>query len=162
MKKIYDTVIAKLQEMELHYTEEDDVIRTGVRGNNTNIRLHVVTDEERELLFINLTCPQEFGEKHYDKLLRWINKTNYNLVLGYFTLDEEDGELAFRITLTLDNGAVNDKVVEASLLTAMTTVDNRYPALMKHIYADADTAKDTVVDDIDTAGAASTHTHFNS
>lgn len=161
MKKIFDTVKATLEGFELHFSEENDVIRTGVRGDNTNMTVQVVTDEEKELLFVNTSLPQKIGETNYAKVLRWINSTNYHLVLGFFTLDEEDGELSFRVTLTLDDGAVNDKIIAAALLTAMNTCDTKYPELMRLIFAADNESQAPVTNDAD-ATTAFTHTHFNS
>lgn len=136
MGKIYDTIKETLDALEYTYHNDEDAFRMGVRGENTNMDVLLIADEQKELLMLSVGCPQKAVDRYMAELLQWMNHFNYWSVLGAFMVDDRDGEIVFRITLSLDEGAVNTSIISACLATAMATVDDSYPKIVKVLFPD--------------------------
>lgn len=136
-KKIYKTVESTLKNAEIQYSIEDDNIFTfGVVGEHAKFNIRVICEEEMEVLISVVTCSICIPKNKIDKMCRWVIDKNYQLALGGFKIDTSDGELSFRVTCPLDNGAVNEDVVAVAFSCAMSVFDNNYDKIMKAIYFD--------------------------
>lgn len=136
-KKIYNTIKKSLDDFDFKYNVDDDgVFCMGVHGENTNMNVVVLADEVKELMMINVKYPQRAIDRRMAELLKWINHFNYWSVLGAFMVDDRDGEIIFRITLSLDDGAVNSSIISACLSTAMAVADDSYPRIIKVLFQD--------------------------
>lgn len=143
MGKMLETVKMALADAEVHYGEETDgLIHFGVRGDNTNLNMHIVCDEEQSLLNIRLSYPQKAPESKYARLALWMVEKNFHTALGAFSLDTTDGEIVFRITETLDENAINMSIVHACVSTAMGYCDKVYPEIIKVLFLDSDAAEE--------------------
>lgn len=135
MAKIFDTVKATLEEMGLHFRiEKDCMFCLGIQGENTNLDCTILCDDDQEIMIVSVSLPQKANKKCIDRMCRWITDTNYTTVLGAFSMDTNDGEICFRVSNTLDGGAINKKIIEVALTTALTTCDSKYPEIVKTIY----------------------------
>ena len=135
MAKIFDTVKATLEELELRFRiEKDCMFCFGVQGENTNLDCTILCDDDQEIMIVSVSLPQKANQKSIGRMCRWITDTNYTTVLGAFSMDTNDGEIYFRVSSTLDGGAINNKIVKVALTTALSTCDSKYPEIVKTIY----------------------------
>ncbi len=142
-KKIYNTVEAALKNAEIHYNIEDDIIfRFGIKGEHANYDVKLICEEEMEFLMTVVTCSMCVPKDKIDRMCRWVAEKNYGLTLGEFKLDTSDGEISFRITCPLDNGAVNEDIVTVAYSNALSTFDNAYEEIIKTIYLDNGSGED--------------------
>jgi len=133
-KKIYKTVEASLNNAELQYSTDDKIFRFGIKGEHANFDVRIACEEEMEFLMTVVTCSMCVPKNKIDRMCRWVAEKNYGLTLGEFKLDTFDGELSFRITCPLDNGAANEDIVTVAYTNALNTFDNSYEEIIKAIY----------------------------
>ncbi len=95
-----------------------------------------------EFLMTVVTCSMCVPKDKIDRMCRWVAEKNYGLTLGEFKLDTSDGEISFRITCPLDNGAVNEDIVTVAYSNALSTFDNAYEEIIKTIYLDNGSGED--------------------
>lgn len=163
MGKMYDTVKERLDELEYHYNVDDSVFRMGVRGENTNMNVTIITDEDKELFMVNVALPQKAVETRMVEVIKWVNHFNFWCVLGVFMVDDRDGEIVFRITETMDEGAINKSIVDACLSTAMCTADNAYPDLIKAMFHEEEQIVAPATEELPAEEIARfSHSQFNS
>ncbi|MCM1501318.1 MAG: YbjN domain-containing protein [Bacteroidales bacterium] len=135
MGKIFETVKTTLEELKFHYSIKNEcMFNFDVHGENANFNCSIICDDDNEILFVSITLPQKATRKSINRVCRWITDTNYNTVLGAFMMDTGDGEICYRISNTLDCGAVNSDIVKASLITALNCCDTKYPEIVKTIF----------------------------
>ena len=62
-----------------------------------------------------------------------LNKLNHSLILGHYVMDPEDGEISFRVSCPVDDGAINKTIVLVAIGNSITTMDNHLPELLSAI-----------------------------
>ena len=135
-KKISSTVEKALKKMGIHYRKEDNsIFRFGFELEHANYDVGMVCVEDMEMLMILVSCSICVPKAKIEKMCRWIVDKNYILNLGEFKLDTSDGELSFRTSCPLDNGAANENIVNVIIANALHTFEMSYEDIMKELYA---------------------------
>jgi len=115
--------------------DEGTYLRTGVQGKNARFRivLGVRGDGPTFLCFAlyDFTVPRSLRAGCADL----VNQINYTSLLGCFEMDQDDGELRFRLTYPLDEAEITDAQLERTLVVAAMMADRYYPAFMSLIHA---------------------------
>ena len=141
-KRIYNTVRKALESEELHYLTHDDEFFFSMKCDHSTYDVHLICREEMEYLVVLVTCSLHVPEDRIERMCRWIVEKNYNLILGDFKLDVSDGELSFRHTTLLDEGAVNQEIVKVAYESAISIFDKSYEDIVKSMYLEKESAQD--------------------
>ena len=135
MKKIYDAVLRALEEMDIHfdYDQENEVFNYRLSTELTTYRQRLVPLEEQELLLTITNFPIMVPEDKRFLMTSLLNKLNHSLILGHYVMDPEDGEISFRVSCPVDDGAINKTIVLVAIGNSITTMDNHLPELLSAI-----------------------------
>ena len=135
MKKIYDAVLRALEEMDIHfeYDQENEVFDYRLSTELTTYRQRLVPLEGQELLLAITIFPIMVPEDKRFLMTSLLNKLNHSLILGHYVMDPEDGEIAFRVSCPVDDGAINKTIVLVAISNSITTLDKHLPELLAAI-----------------------------
>ena len=135
MKKIYDAVLCALEEMDIHfdYDQENEVFNYRLSTELTTYRQRLVPLEKQELLLAITNFPIMVPEDKRFLMNSLLNKLNHSLILGLYVMDPEDGEISFRVSCPVDDGAINKTIVLIAIGNSITTMDNHLPELLSAI-----------------------------
>ncbi|MBA3672418.1 MAG: YbjN domain-containing protein [Gemmatimonadaceae bacterium] len=102
--------------------------KTGVYENRFYAAedINVVVCRTRMQLFI--------PKKQHRRAMELITRVNYELIIGSFDLDLDDGMLGFRVSYDLENGVMSPEMVANLACCAVSAIDRWYPPLMEVIY----------------------------
>lgn len=85
--------------------------------------------EDEELLVPITTFPITVPEEKRFMFCSLLNKINHSLLLGFFTMDAEDGEISFRVSCPVDDGAINKTIVLVAIGNSIRTIDKYLPEI---------------------------------
>ena len=128
------TVASTLDEMELHYKNEGQLFTFSVGDDCADFPIRIIADEENELLTTIGYFPVKISKMNLDKMYKYINDLNYRTMVGFFTIDSEDGELSFRLANNVDGGVINESIVKTCFLQVMYRLRDTYEDIMKAMY----------------------------
>ena len=119
------TLVEFLNEKNFQYesTDDDDILILPMHGENGNWRMLFQINEEKELLEIRSYCPIKIKYNQKLRLAELITRINYNLVLGCFTMDFEDGRIFFSIAHLSREANLNIKTLNTLFNTNAHTLD---------------------------------------
>ena len=129
-----NTVVTTLDEMELHYKQDGEVFSFSIGDEEADFAFRIIADEENELLTTIGYFPVKISKANLVKMYKFINDLNYKTMVGFFTIDSDDGELSFRLANNVDGGAINEGIVKACFLQVMYRLRNTYEDIMKAMY----------------------------
>ena len=137
MKKIYETIIQAMDELELHYQrdDEDGIIDAFLQGENAAFRVRLAAMEEQEVLYCFAIFPINIPEDKRTAMSELINAINYDNLIGMLTFDPADGQLFCRMPCSVDEGAINTTIVKVALNTVFRTLNDNYAAFLKILAA---------------------------
>lgn len=116
-----------------HYTSMDPtgkLMMLGFRMRNSTIRLHVLVEPEVECIRFNIslfTCQEEYRMA----MSQFIVETNKPLRYGAFHLDETDGEVTFRYSVSYRGLPFSPEAFEGYIDACTISADQNYKELGK-------------------------------
>ena len=131
---ITTTVRRALDELKLHYHEDDSGFELNIKVEHTNVAVKVLCLEEQEILIAAASGGIFAPEDKIDATCRWACEKNLRCNIGNYIVDTEDGEVSFRISCPLDEEAVNGEIVRVAVLNAIKKIDDDYLELLKLLY----------------------------
>lgn len=131
---ITTTVRRALDELKLHYHEDDSGFELNIKVEHTNVAVKVLCLEEQEILIAAASGGIFAPEDKIDATCRWACEKNSRCNIGNYIVDTDDGEVSFRISCPLDEEAVNGEIVRVAVLNAIKKIDDDYLELLKLLY----------------------------
>ena len=123
----YNAVKAFLDEHNLKYgaDEEKGTIRLGINipGKVRNVKLHIDFAYE-DCYIVVCFLPNNAPEQRYTDIVRLINYINFGAKFGSFEMDEEDGEIRYRMTVDCEDITPSKKMIEKSIYIPATMLKN--------------------------------------
>lgn len=140
MSKIYDVILAALEENEIKCIRNDgeSMVDLAFKSERANYCVRVAAMEDLDLLFCIAEFPILVPEKNRPAMVEYVNKHNYNSLLGILAVDNEDGQLICRISCATDDDAINTKIVGVAISTVVQVLDDNYDDIMQIITAKHD------------------------
>jgi hypothetical protein len=80
-------------------------------------------DPDAQLLVFLANFHPEAPVANRDHVGRWINRINWDLVLGNFEMDEDHGAVRFRSSVDFGGGELAEETIRRAILTAMEIVE---------------------------------------
>ncbi len=117
VKKAYDKL-----DIKVGYDQKNSFVYTSVKfGESEEPVRQFVRIGERELTFLTLS-PKSVGSSEIDSVCNEILGLNYNMIMGSFDIDREDGEVHFRSTVALDGSKASTEVVKRHILLGFSSI----------------------------------------
>ena len=117
--------------------EDRSIIETGFQGRHGVYKVVVHLDEAQDTLVFLAPHYLVIPEAHPNRfaLLDQLMALNYKLTLGNFGFDPRDGEVNFKISLPLEDSALEFRQFERAIGTLMAEIDRRYPPLISCVWS---------------------------
>lgn len=125
--KNFDAVRDFLVQRELKFQadEKGKTIRFGMNipGKVRNVKL-LIDFSYDDCYIVICFLPNNAPEQSYPDTLRLINRINYGAKFGNFELDEEDGEIRYRMTVDCEGIAPSCEMIEKSIFIPISMLKN--------------------------------------
>lgn len=136
MKKIFNTIIEALQEAEIkHFVaeEEKSCVDFCIDGEKATYHVHLYAEEDQELLICATVFPIKVPQDRISEMCVLINRINDSNLVTSLVIDPEDGLLQCRFPATVDDGAINKKIVAAVMCNTINCFETNYEDILKGI-----------------------------
>ena len=134
MKKIFHTIIEALHDGEVkNYAadEENGIVDFYVEGTKATYHVHLYADEKQELLLCWTLFPFKVPIDRIPDICTILNRINDTNIVTALVVAPEDGMLQCRFPCTVDDGAVNKKIVAAAICNTITCFEQNYNEIVK-------------------------------
>lgn len=132
-RAVFDTLCATMDEMEWKYTKEEPnadhpkgfYVYTSARGDDLVIRLNIVTDIERQLLYVKSPLPFNAPAEKRQIFMEALTHINWSMLNGCFEMDPADGHVGFRAVIPyMDGGLVSKEMCKYLIWLTCQMVDD--------------------------------------
>lgn len=116
--------------------DKNELIRLEIHGTNSAFTSFIIIDEEQETYLCNTHIRQRipFGKRL--EVCNFMNRINYELAIGNFEMDMDDGEIRFRTYLDSAGAEPSKEQLLNLIWNGSQAFDTYYPGLLKIITAD--------------------------
>jgi hypothetical protein len=137
MGRVFDSVIAFLQEDEWRYEEipGEFAIRFAFTGKNARYECFGRANEEHEIFVFYSIVPVRVPEEQRLLVAELVARINYGLNIGNFEMDMNDGEIRYKTSIDVEGGELSPRMAETLIAVNISTTDRYFPALMDVLYA---------------------------
>ena len=123
-RTVFNTFCSALDSRGWKYQKNEDelTIRTGAKGDDLPLDLHIKIDEGRQLIYIRsplLSIPEDKRREGASIICA----INYRLIRGCFDYDERDGEVVFRLGHAYTDSIIGPELCINLLSCVCSTVD---------------------------------------
>ena len=125
-RRVYNTVIAALDEMEWTYDRDDEnlTISTGVKSNDIDIKFTLKVRAQQDVLQFKSKLPFNMAEdKRVDGAIV-VGVANYGMINGSFDYDISDGEIAWRLTTSYRASDISTEMVKYIINVSVSSIDD--------------------------------------
>jgi len=129
---LYDTL--KQDGWEFNYDDKNELFRMEIRGINSEFICFIIVDEEQESLLCNTHIAQKIPFAKRLEVCNFMNRINYELAIGNFEMDMDDGEIRFRTYLDLANSEPSREQLVNLIWNGAQTFDTYYPGFHKILH----------------------------
>jgi hypothetical protein len=98
-------------------------VKTIVRVQDEDLDVVIFNNERQGSLIVYSMFPKYIGETFRTEIARMLIKTNYQLGVGAFEMDTDDGELRFRTAILYKNDSINTTLFENLFLMNIRTME---------------------------------------
>lgn len=126
---LYDAL--KQDGWEFNYDDKNELFRLEIRGINSDFICFIIVDEEQESLLCNTHIKQKIPFAKRLEICNFMNRVNYELAIGNFEMDMDDGEIRFRTYLDLANSEPSREQLLNLIWNGAQTFDTYYPGIQK-------------------------------
>ena len=120
--------------------EGRNIIRMQFAGENANWTCYAQVKEEQERLMFYSTLPTKAPEEKRFAIAEYITRANYGLLIGNFEMDFADGEIRFKTSVDMEDGALTHKFIQNLVYMNVLMMDKYLPGVMSVIYSDTSPA----------------------
>ncbi len=129
MKAIKATLETYLNEMDLRFTVEENIIYLSIHANNGNWNIQIGCDEERRLIQITSEFPVLLKRSRFSQICELLNRINHNTLLGKFSLDYESGHVILTTVGVYKETEISEVNLDILIRTNIETFDQQLPAI---------------------------------
>ncbi|ACL21274.1 hypothetical protein DesLBE_0070 [Desulfitobacterium sp. LBE] len=118
------------------YDQKNELFRLEIRGINCDFVSFIIVDEEQESLLCNTHIKQKIPFAKRVEVCNFMNRINYELAIGNFEMDMDDGEIRFRTYLDSANSEPSQEQLINLIWNGAQTFDTYYPGFIKIVSED--------------------------
>lgn len=111
----------------------EQLYRVQVEGGEVEWVCLVKLDEERHFCLVYSILPEVVPPKKRTQMALFLAETNYDLGIGSFEMDPEDGELRFRTSLDVEGDRLSRALFERLVTMNITMMDEYIESLLERI-----------------------------
>ena len=136
MNAAYEKLIQHLDERDVRYLTSDDnrSICADFRAEVGTYRIIATVDPENGLFQVFGYAPVRVPEGARPSIAETIVRANYNLRIGKFEMDYDEGDLRFQAIQILTEDSLEDAIIDRLIGTTMGMLDGYLPAILSVIY----------------------------
>lgn len=138
-----ETVIKFLEEEKFKYEVDDDnqIITLFLSGNTGSwMGLANINQENNQLIFYSV-IPTRVPKESRVPVMEFITRANYNLLIGNFEMDMEDGEVRFKTSVDVSGDSLTTALVKNMVYFNFIAIDRYLESLMKVMYGNMSAKK---------------------
>jgi hypothetical protein len=113
------------------------ILRVGFQGKNGRWDCLARTRERLEQIVFYSIAPVKAPEDVRPEIAEYLTRANYNLIIGNFEIDLDDGEIRCKTSLDIEGGELRPKMVENLIYANVTQMDRYFKGVLMIIYGDA-------------------------
>jgi hypothetical protein len=153
MAKLLDVVMAflKQEEWPFEILENSTVARLHFQGDSAQFTCFAQTREEVNQFVFYSVCPVNVPEHKRMEIAEFITRANYDMAIGNFEMDFEDGEVRFKTSIDVEGTELSLELLNPLLYANVLMMDQYLPGLMSVIYSDVSPA--TAVEQVESGPA---------
>jgi hypothetical protein len=138
MERIYEAVTAYLEADGWPYEkiENETVARVLFQGENAQFACFAQAREDQQQFVFYSLCPITIPEHKRPEIAEFITRANYDMVIGNFEMDLDDGEVRFKTSIDVEDTELSPPLLKPLLYANVLMMDQYLPGLMAVIYAD--------------------------
>lgn len=132
METLHTMVTAHLKEREFNFTyhNERSVFEFGVAGENGNWKVFVGIQEEKRIIQIISICLINTPLSQQLQMCELLNRINYNIILGKFSMDFNDGEVSYQTAGIYSDVELSEQCLYHLIQTNFRSFDEYLPAII--------------------------------
>ena len=111
-------------------------MRVLFRGDNAQFACFAQAREEQQQFVFYSICPVAVPEHKRPEIAEFITRANFDMVIGNFELDYEDGEVRFKTSIDVEGAELLTTLIKPILYANVLMMDQYLPGMMGVIYAD--------------------------
>ncbi|MZQ86919.1 hypothetical protein GQF01_32895 [Paenibacillus sp. 5J-6] len=116
-----------LNKMELPFEWVDETIaRLTFSGEHGDWIVLVRTDEEKQICIVFSIYPEAVPEEQQTEMAKFLFEENYDLVIGNFEMDANDGELRYRTSIDVENDRLTMELFNQLFTTNVVIMDHYF------------------------------------
>ncbi|WP_455585988.1 hypothetical protein [Bacteroides sp.] len=125
-----------LDKAEAKYTldEEHHIFSFNMENNGMGLNTFIIYNEEMAWMRCHMTLPVKVPKEKRERVLWEMNGYNYNNPGICISMDIDDGEVVVTMVANTDEGAINDRIINAMIFSCYNAFDACIPGIMRIIY----------------------------
>ncbi|MNQ94553.1 hypothetical protein D3C85_1100740 [compost metagenome] len=127
---LHEVVEGYLNRLEMPYEWVDEsILRFEYTGKQGSWIVLVRVEAEQQVCIVYSIYPQAVPEEHRTDVAVFLTQENYDLAVGNFEMDTEDGELRYRTSVDAENAQFTTELFARMLTTNVEIVDYYFHTL---------------------------------
>ena len=131
----------KSEDWKFAQVDGENTFRMDVQGKSGVWTCFARTDEEREILLFHSILPNRVPPERRAAAAAFITLANFGMLIGNFEMDMDDGEVRFKTSLCVADGALTPGMIRKVVSYNLSTLDRYLAGLNQVVYGDADPIK---------------------
>jgi len=116
--------------------ETEPILRTTYQGESAELSCVVRTRENPSQFIFYSLCPVNIPEKKRFVIAEFLTRVNYDLTVGNFEMDFQDGEVRYKtFGINVESHPLSSQLIAQLIFVNLMTMDRYLPGLMSVIYA---------------------------
>jgi hypothetical protein len=116
--------------------EGDDLVRAAFEGENGQWACFVQVDESESYCLFYSVAPLEVPVAKRPAMAEFIARANYNIPIGGFELDFDDGEVRFKTSIDVTDDRLSVSLFRSLAINNLAMMDQFLPSLKAVIESD--------------------------
>lgn len=136
-KLYWENILEYFEEEEWPLYDVDDnnkVATAHMRGDNLSFRIFIFLHEAMKTLNLSWYYPNNVPPNKRHVVRGLLNRLNHKVIVGKFVMNPEDGNLAYRISLSVKGTRFSMGQFDSFIGWGIWTADDYYPKFMSLIY----------------------------
>lgn len=137
-RMLFDTVTDWCDRNDWSYdvVEEGAVIRSGFSGDNGRFPLYITVSRDR--LMVRSLAPINTPAAKRAVMAEFLTRANYGMAIGNFEMDYNDGEIAYKTSITSGGQTISDRMIQDLVFINCLMMDKYFPGMMQVLYSGVD------------------------
>lgn len=114
--------------------EENQFFAFSMTSNGMTLKTFIIYNEENDWIRCHIPMPAKVPEQKRAAAILLLNKMNNGALGICLSMDEDDGEIVAAMMVNTDDGAINNKIINAMIQTCYNAMDACIPKIMRLIY----------------------------